>query len=231
MTRSGSLSVAVLLLMFSPFLLADGHETLFNKINLQAEVEREVPNDEMTVILAVEHQGATPSDLADRVNKDMAWALEQAKAVNAIAAKTRNYTTTPIYRDRERVISGWRVRQELELKSQDFPTMTQMVGKLQERLQVVQMGFSPTPETRRQHQNELISEAMEQFRERVAIVQQHMEGRDYRIVELHINTGGYGRPMMMADYARAAAPEMAAPAVEAGTSQVQVTITGSVQFY
>lgn len=230
MTRFCSFSVAALLLLSGQPLMADGHETLFNKINLQAEVEREVPNDEMTVILAVEHQGAAPSDLADRVNRDMAWALEQAKAAEPITAMTRAYTTNPIYRDR--VITGWRVRQELELKSQDFPALTQVVGKLQERLQVAQMGFSPTPGTRRQQQNELISEAMEQFKERVAIVQQHMDGRDYRIVELHINTSGHGiRPMMMADYARTAAPEMAAPAVEAGTSRVQVTITGSVQFY
>lgn len=229
MTRFCSLSLAALLLVSSPILLADGHETLFNKINLQAEVEREIPNDEMTVILAVEHQGATPSDLADRVNKDMAWALDQVKPVDVIVARTRSYTTSPIYRDR--VITGWRVRQELELKSQDFPALTQMIGTLQERLQVAQMVFNPMPDTRRKHQNELIGEAMEQFRERVAIVQQHMEGRDYRIVELHINTGSYGRPMILADSARAVAPEMAAPAVEAGTSQVQVTITGSVQFY
>jgi predicted secreted protein len=230
MSRFANLCLPALLLVISPPLFADDRETLFNKVSLQAEIEREVPNDEMTVVLAVEHQGSAPAALADRVNKDTAWALEQVKAETAIKSKTRAYSTHPIYRDR--VITGWRVRQELELKSQDFPAMTELVGKLQERLQVAQMGFSPTPETRRQHQNELISEAMEQFKERVGIVQKHMDGRDYRIVELDVNTSGFGiRPMMAADYARTAAPEMAAPAVEAGTSQVQVTITGSVQFY
>ena len=227
-------TLAVLLLLM-PFAQAHDAETLFNKVSLQAEAQREVPNDEMTVMMAAEVQGSNPSELAERVNKDMAWALDLAKKQPAINAETHNYSTSPIYGKASgsggRVITGWRVRQELQLKTTEFQKLTELLGTLQERLQLTQMGFSPTPETRQKHQNELISEAMQAFKERVAIIQQNMDGRDYRIVELNVNTSGFGyRPMAMADMAMSTM-ERAAPAVEGGTSEVTVTVSGSVQFY
>lgn len=225
-----TLTVAVLLLL-APLAHADHeHETLFNKVSLQAEAQREVPNDEMTVLVAAEHQGADPSALAERVNQDMAWALDLARQDASVKAETRGYTTQPIYKDG--VISGWRVRQDLQLKTEEFAKLTELLGKLQEKLQITQMGFSPTPETQRQHQDELISEAMERFKERVAIIQKSMDDRDYRIIDLNVNTNGFGyRPMAMAADMSIAKMERAAPAVEGGTSQVTVTVSGSVQFY
>lgn len=222
------LTVAVLVLL-APFARAHDGETLFNKVSLQAEVQREVPNDEMTVTLATEHQGDNPERLAERVNQDMAWALEQVERKKSVKAETRSYSTYPMYKDG--LIRGWRARQELQLRSQEFAQLTELLGGLQDRLQIVQMGFGTTPETRRKHQNELISEAMEQFRERVAIIRKNMDDKDYRIVELNVNTSGFGyRPMAVADMAMSKM-ERSAPAVEGGTSEVTVTVSGSVQFY
>lgn len=222
--------VIPILLLLAPLVHAHDEETIFNKVSLQAEAEREVPNDEMTVKLAAEHQGSDPSALAERVNKDMAWALELAKKASAVDAETRGYSTQPVYKDG--IISGWRVRQELQLKSQEFAKLTELLGGLQERLQISQMGFSPAPETQRKYQNELISEAMMAFKERVSIIQQSMDDRDYRIIDVNVNTNGFGyRPMLMSADTSVSRMERSAPAVEGGTSQVTVTVSGSVQFY
>ncbi len=208
---------------------AHDEATLFNKVSLQAEAQREVPNDEMRVLLAAEHQGNEPAKLSEQVNWDMAWALEQAGHVDAIDVETQGYVTQPIYNSG--AISGWRVRQELQLKTSEFAKLTELLGTLQQRLQIRQMGFSPTPATRKQHQNELITEAIQSFKERIAIVQQNMDGKDYRIIEMNVNTSGFGyRPMAMADMGMAKM-ERSGPAVEAGTSEVTVTVSGSVQFY
>lgn len=219
------------LLLLSLSVQAHDEEILFNKVNLEAEARREVPNDEMTVLLTVEEQGGKPAELAERVNSDMAWALERAKEDPAIEAETHGYSTYPLYKNG--TITGWRVRQELQLKSQEFSKLTELLGRLQERLQIMRMGFNPSPETREKHQNELISEAMERFRNRVKIIQQQMEGRDYRIVNLNVNTSGFGfpRPLMAAELSRAKADTASAPAVEGGKSEVTVTVSGSVQFY
>lgn len=225
------LMISILLLLVVPAAHADrDQETLFNKVSLQADAQRDVPNDEMTVLLVAEQQGADASVLAERVNRDMAWALERAGEEAAVESETRGYSTQPMYRDG--VIRGWRVRQELQLKSGNFTKMIDIVGDLQEKLQIAQMGFSPTPATRRQYQNELITEAMDAFKERVAIIQKSMGDRDFRIIELNINTDGFGhRPMMRSADMATASMERAAPAVEGGTSQVSVTVSGSVQFY
>ena len=89
------------------------------------------------------------------------------------------------------------------------------------------MQFSPTRETRVKIENELISEAMDAFRQRAEIINQHMDEKNYRIINLHVNTGNSG-PVMYREamVSRAATMDMAmemAPAVEAGTSKVVVT--------
>jgi predicted secreted protein len=111
--------------------------------------------------------------------------------------------------------------------------LTELVGKLQEKLQVKQMNFSPTDATRKQHENELIEEAMVAFKERVAIVGKHMDQKSHRIVNIHISSGGYQPPIM---YERTAMKTMSmdvssSPAVEAGMNKITVTVNGSVQFF
>lgn len=221
----------ILLLLAAPLVHAEhDHETLFNKVSLQAEAQGEAPNDEMTVVLSAEQQGSDAAALAERVNENMTWALGLAGKVAAVRAETQSYSTWPMYDDG--VITGWRVRQELQLKSQDFARLTELLGKLQERLQIVRMGFSPTAETRRQYENELITEAMQAFKERVAVIQQSMGNSDYRIIELHVGAGGSSPPIrMMAAEASTLSMARSAPVVEGGTSEVTVTVSGSVQFY
>jgi len=221
--------IAVLTACLLPAAQAHDDETLFNVVYLTARAEREVPNDQMTVILAVEHEGSDPAKIAEHINKDMAWALGIVKQHDFVEGKTRSYQTHPVYD--KRVITGWRASQELELRSENIEGLSGIAGKLQEKLQIRQMTFSPTDATRKHYENALIEEALEAFRERVAIVKKHMDNRDHRIITLHIE-GGYISPPV--PYERAAMKTLAmeaAPAVESGTSKITVTVNGSVQFF
>jgi predicted secreted protein len=205
-------------------------ETLFNVFNLQAQAEREIPNDQMIVTLATEHEGSNAASISQEINRDMQWALDIIKTYKDVDSKTGNYQTYPIYN--KQTITGWRSSQQIEIKSENMAGLTELVGKLQEKLQVTQMNFSPTDATRKQHENELIEEAMLAFRERVAIVGKHMDQKSHRIVNIHINTGGYQPPIMyeraMKTMAMDVAPSLA---VEAGMSKITVTVNGSVQFF
>lgn len=226
--------VCVAILIFLPVrtILAED-ETLFNQIHINAQVERNVENDQLEVTMLVEKQGSKPEEIATQVNESMQWALELANDKNAIEVSTRSYQTYPIYKNR--LIVGWRATQELYLKSVAITDLTELIGKLQERLQVNHMQFSPTRETRVKIENELISEAMDAFRQRAEIINQHMDEKNYRIINLHVNTGNSG-PVMYREamVSRAATMDMAmemAPAVEAGTSKVVVTVSGSIQYF
>ena len=211
---------------------AHDDDPLFNVVNLQAEAEREIPNDQMIVTLVTEHDGKSASAVATEINKDMEWALSVVKQHSFVESKTRSYQTWPIYNDKQTII-GWRASQELELKSENIEGLSELAGKLQERLQVRQMSFTPTDTTRKKYENELIEEAMLAFKGRVEIVSRHMDNKNHRIVNININTGSYFPPVfheraMMKSMAMDAAP---APAVDAGTSKITVTVNGAVQFF
>ena len=220
----------VCLLMFHTVSTFADDETLFNTVNLQAQAEREIPNDQMIVLLATEHEGSDTSGLAAKINSDMQWVLEIIKKYSSVESQTKSYRTYPTYR--KQLVIGWRASQQIEIKSINIAELTELVGKLQEKLQVKQMSFVPTTETRVRIENELIEEAMQAFLSRVEIVKKNMPDKNYRIINLNINTGGYRPPERHAQRAMVHSMEMAsAPAVEAGTSNITVTVSGRIQYF
>ena len=231
MRRLAVLTLLPALACAAPAARADDDQTLFNRVYLSAQAEREVPNDEMRVVLEASSQGRQSDAVADKVNTDMSWALEQAKKYTDVKAGTEAYNTWPIYDDR--LITGWHASQQLVLRSENVTKLTELVGVLQSRLQVSGMSFTPTKATRDTIVEELIGEAMEAFKKRIGIVGSHMDDKNFRIVDLHVETGeGFAQPRPY--MARAAAMEkmdVARPAVDAGTSTVTVTVNGSVQFF
>jgi predicted secreted protein len=207
---------------------APAPETLFNLITLQAQAEREVPNDLLSATLAAEAEGADPAQLSAEVNKAMQAALATAKSYAAVRARSGNYQTFPIY-DKNR-ITRWRVRQELRLESADFSAATTLIGKLQASLVMSGMSLSVSPGARKQAENALIPEALAAFEERARLVRETMKAKGHRMQNLQISASGGVTPMpyaaMRASGMSASAP---APAIEAGTTRILITVSGTVQ--
>lgn len=221
--------ISLLLSVFSFSSYAHDDEPLFNQVNLQAQAEREIPNDQLTVMLAVEEEGKEAAKIANKINQDMVWALKIVGKKSEVDSRTQAYNTYPIYD--KRTVIGWRAIQQLELKSTNITELSELVGQLQSRLQVKNMRFSPTRETRVQYENDLIEEAMIAFKQRVDIVKKHMDDKNVRIVNMDVNTGGGHNRPIYAESRMMAMDSKSAPAVEAGTSQITVTVSGSVQFF
>ena len=180
--------------------------------------------------MLVEAQGNKPDVIAASVNETMQWALKLAKAHKDIEVSTRSYQTWPLYN--QTFISGWHASQQLYLRSTDITGLTELVGELQEKLQVNQMNFSPTKQARTRIENELINEAMVAFRQRAEIIKGHMDNINYRIVNIQVNTGQSGPIMYRESMVSMAKMDGAsAPAAEAGTSNAVVTVSGSIQFF
>jgi predicted secreted protein len=85
-----------------------------------------------------------------------------------------------------------------------------------------------SPEGRRAAEDGLIPEAINAFRARAEIARKSLNAKTYRLKTLSVETGAAGPPIPLATMARAqsSAPP---PAVEPGTSQVTVTVSGTVQ--
>ena len=118
----------------------------FDVITFQAQASREVENDELAAVLAVQAQGADTATLAQTVNRQMAAALKMAADYPAVKVRSGNYQTLPRYREQR--IDGWQVSQELRLESADFAAATRLIGRLQETMQVRSTAVRLSPAAR-----------------------------------------------------------------------------------
>ena len=230
MVRASSLSFLFsLLLMPSQILMADTqHTPLYDQYSLQATAEGEVENDLMQVRMQVQHEDRDAAALATRVNEDMQWALDELKKYSGVSYKTGNYATYPKY-EQQRVV-GWSSTQTLSLQGSDFEAMKAAVQLLQGRLQVQNMAFLPSDDTRRKLEDELINQALDNLKHRAGIVQQNMGASGFRVIQINIDTGDHyvHQPRMEVSMMRSARADVA-PAVEGGESKLTVTVSGQIQ--
>jgi predicted secreted protein len=202
----------------------------YNVVELQAEAQREVPNDTLSANLYVELNDANPAALADAINKAANDALRVAKDYKSVRVRSGNNQTYPVY-SKGKLLQGWRGRAEIRLESKDFQAASALIGKLQAGMQLGNLGFSVSPEARRLAENELIVEAIGAFKARAEIVRGALAGRGYKIQRLNLNSGSSGPPprFAMARAMAAGAPEVAAPDLEGGVSLVTVAVAGAVE--
>ena len=202
----------------------------YNLVELQAEAQRELPNDTVTANLYVELNDANAAALATAVNKAANEALRVAREYRGVRARSGNNQTSPVYA-KGNVLQGWRARAEIRLESKDFEAASLLIGKLQGGMQLGSMVFSVSPEARRQAENELIAEAVAAFKARAEIVRGALAGRGYKIQRLNVNNGYSAPPprFAMARALAAGAPEAVAPNLEGGVSMVTVTVGGTIE--
>lgn len=228
MIKTAAMGVLATLSAFT-MLSAHAAEADFRIVNLQAEVVREVANDEMQAILYTELNEKDAATLAQKINTAMNQALATAKQYSNVKVKTGNQNTYPIYNDKRLV--NWRGRAEIVLSSQDFKQTSELVAKLQNQMQLQGVSFQVSDVQRQKVENELYVEASKAFQQRAQLLLAPWAASKYELVNLQINTQGAYRPMMMA--MRGAMDETSAKIdsqhIEAGNSEVRVTANGSIQ--
>lgn len=198
----------------------------YNQIHFQVDRSRPVDNDRMQAVLSITAEDDNAARLADQINRAMDWALRTAKAQVKVEVRTGNYQTYPVY-DKDK-IRRWRTSQELLLEGSDFAEMSSLIGQLQERLQVMSINFSVSPHRRAAMEDELIAQALDAFKQRAELVRKQFAAKGYRLVDVSINTGG-GELVPMRRASVTQAKSAAAPAVEAGTSTLTVSVGGVIE--
>ena len=203
---------------------------VYDQVSITATAEREIENDLLVAVVFAQVQAERQSDAANSVNEDMRWALERAEDVRGVTAQTLQYNSFPVYGDNRRII-GWQARQSLRLESRDAEALSELIGELQARVSVESISYRVSSEARQSADDELIAEALAQFARRAELVAEELGRPGYRIVRLDINTGG-GGPMPMAfrnQGLEAAVARVSAPAIEAGTQTVTVSVSGTIE--
>ena len=194
-------------------------------VDFNVEARQSASNDLGTATAFMEAEAATPAELAQKVNSAIAQALAIAKKSSTVQTRTGNTWTSPVYGKTGRNIESWRMRSELLLESRDIPALASLIGKLQSTLGVSQISLQPAPETRGKAEDEATKEAITLFRSKAAQIASQL-GKDYRIVQLNV---GSSRGPVFAMKAMAMRAEAAPMPMEAGESQVTVTVSGQIE--
>ena len=198
-------------------------------VQLSAFAEQEAVNDLLHATLVVERRGDDSARLAAAVSRIMGQALEVSENYPGVKAKTTAYSTQPVYqrRDGESERVGWRIRQTLQLESTQVEQAVELTGRLQELdLQLTSMSFTVSEERKEELRVSLTEEAIDAWRDKAESAVKRLGGREWRPHQVSIDDQRQPpvRPMVRAEAAMLSAPE---PEVEAGTSRVRVTVSGT----
>lgn len=208
----------------SPFVCAG------TTIDLNAEASRPAANDMVRASVYSESTGNNPAELARRVNQEISGALKVIKTKSAVSVKSGQQSTYPVYGQGQK-IESWRMRSELILESKELATVSELIAKLQQmRLALGSVNQLPSPEIRRQVEDETTRDAIRAFQSRAEVVADQL-GKKWKIKHLSIQQGG-GMPMPIMRSSRNAMMAEAAPApapLEAGESLLTTTISGQVE--
>lgn len=227
---SAWLAVAVSSAMLAPAQAAD--PLPYDRVAFTVSADKDVENDVLTAVLSARQTGQDTAKLAEEVNQAITWAMELAQKETTVDRRTLNYTTNPVYRDSK--VDGWEVSQSIELKSKDSKALSTLLSQLQARLKVDSISYSISTAVRKATEEQLITEAIANFKTRAGQVQQAMQRAEYRVVRMDIQTGGFelmqAQPMMAANVsADASSYGGAPPALEAGKQKVRVVIAAEIE--
>jgi predicted secreted protein len=194
-------------------------------VDLSAEASKSAPNDQFEAVAFSEAGAATPAAVARVVNRQIAAALATARAYHGVKVRSGATQTYPVY-GKDGQIDSWRMRSELLLESQDATAVSELVAAWQGTLGVARLQALPSPQTRRSVENAATLEAIAAFRARAQAIAS-VFGKPYRIKQLTIGGQFQGRPPLMMARGMLAA---AAPApLEAGESEISITVGGQIQ--
>jgi len=210
-------------------------ERRMTQIELSSEASVMATNDLAQATVFAEAAGPTPGGAtAQKVKQQIEAALAVAKKYPQVAVRSGGLSTSPDYGSGKFSSSSnsksWRVRSELLLAASDIEALSALVGELQETLGVADLRLLPTVETRKKAENEAILKAMTAFQERAALMAGAM-GKQYRITKMVLNNGPelVSRDQRNGMMAMRAATENSPMPIEAGESQIKVTISGTIE--
>ncbi len=202
-----------------------------NVVSLSASATLEVQQDELTLVFAATRDGADPAAVQSQLKQALEAALTEARKAarpGQLEVNTGRFSLSPRYSPRGG-ISGWIGSAELVVVGRDIAAVSQLAGRIG-TMPLARTSFSLSRDARQKAEAEVMAQAIARFKGRAEQVAREFGfgGWSLREVSVQGQDGMHPAPVMRAQAMRAAAPDEALP-VEAGRTQVTVTVGGSVQ--
>lgn len=199
-------------------------------VSLTTSAQRLVANDVAQATLYVETSGSDAGKVAAHLDQVTDTALKTAKRHDKVKVESGNRNSWPLY-DKNNKQTGWRGRAELRLESRDVAALSKLISALSPELQFAGLSFSVSPQARDSAENALIPEALTAFKARAEIAARALGYRNYRVVEVSLNSGGGFRPVAYRAKAMSAAvmADAAGPEMASGESELTVSAQGQIE--
>lgn len=197
-------------------------------VAVSASATATIPNDRLHAWLRAEAENPSAAAAASEVNARMGKVLARVKTASGVTAQTSGYSTNQVY-EKGKPSSRWRVVQSVKLEGGDFPAIAALVAKLQEEdgLLLSGLNFSVSEEARRKAEDSVTLAAIKSWQQRVQNATQGLGYTTWRAGRVNVQTADAPRLVPMARGDVAFAAETKAPmALEAGTTDVTVTVSG-----
>lgn len=205
-----------------------------NVVVISASGQLDVPQDWLTMTLTVSRDGSDAALVQTQLRQALDAALAIAKpavVTRQMEVRTGSFGVYPRHGSSGK-IAGWQGTAELILEGRDFLRISSTAGKATS-MGIGNVAFSLSREAQQKLESDAQSMAIDRFKAKAAEVAKGFGFAGYTLREVSVSSAGQGdRPV----YARFQQAPMAASVasdaplpVEAGKSQVTVTVSGSVQ--
>jgi predicted secreted protein len=199
----------------------------YDRVTLSAEATEEVANDTLVAILYAQREGSELAQLADEINKSITQAVNRGKKLLDVEVQTQAYQTYPIYQQQR--LSGWRVRQSIQLKSRNIKVLSGLIGELQNTLAVESINYMVSHDQRIKMEDVLIGKAIAAFQQRAQQITRHLGRKKHRLVHMDVQRSGTVQPMLQRSFSPMLESKVAAPSVEPGKQSLTVTVSGVIE--
>ena len=207
-------------------------------LNINGVASITVPNDEAQMNWSVSAQAKTLKEATSQAVKAMNEGLSQIKTVSdALKLQTQSMNSYPVYGEVEGnetpKIVAWRVSQSLEVIAPDVQLVPAVIEKVNGTLALNGLNFKVSDAARAKYDESLYKLAVADATQRAVWIAQSV-GSDAGKVELQslrFNSSATPRPinLMMRAPAKAMMDSaVPAPSVEAGTSELNLTVSAEV---
>jgi predicted secreted protein len=224
-------ALLILLVLCAPLLHAQP-AGVANQLSLRASAAADVTHDVLVITFGTQREGAEPAAVQAQLMQALEAALTEARKAarpGRVDISTGNFAVQPRYTGKDTPMK-WQGTAELRAEGRDHEALTQLAARIR-TLSVQQVGWRLSREAREKAEAELGAQAIARFR---AQAEAHAKAFGFgrvtlRAVEVETQSAD-GTPMprfraTAADMAVAGAPLP----VQAGSSEVSVVVSGSVQ--
>lgn len=198
-------------------------------ITLSVTERARVGQDTLTADLRIEVDDRDPAVVQGRINSAMAEALEMTGGRDGVSVATGYYGIYQYNRNAggNRADEVWRGSQNITLESLDSAQVLELAGELQAKgFLMNQLSYSLSTERADEVRDSLMEAALARAQQKAERAGRALGKADVELatVEIDAQSGGYSPPVMMRAMAADANMEMAAPAADAGETEVTLTV-------